>query len=98
MRLQARSLAGMLGEVIEGEGETYDQVSKASVFDLQFQATNSGLMVRMADIKRAIDQLARCQQQGSCLPVLVLNSGLHDLDKCVLCTHVHPTSSPQPAP
>ena len=83
MRKQAASLARILGEDIEGEGVIYDQVTHFSVFDMFFQATNEGLRVRMADVKAAIDRFLECQEQHSCIPILLFNSGLHDLDKYV---------------
>ena len=80
-RVQAQSLANLLGEVIRGEGETYIQETHNTIFDIHFQATNDGMIPRMVFIKQAIDRLAGCHSSGDCIPVIHFNSGLHDLDK-----------------
>ncbi len=80
-RVQAQSLADILGERIEGEGETYTQRTQRTMFHVLFQATNNGMMSRMSDIKQSIDRLLQCQHKGACTPVIHFNSGLHDLDK-----------------
>ena len=80
-RVQAQSLANLLQERIEGEGETYTQETQHTIFDIHFQATNDGMIPRMVFIKQSIDRLVVCQRSGSCHPVIHFNSGLHDLDK-----------------
>lgn len=80
-RVQAQSLADLLGEKILGEGETYTQLTHHTIFDIHFQATNEGLIPRMVFIKKSIDRLIECQHSGTCAPVIQFNSGLHDLDK-----------------
>ncbi len=79
MRLQAQSMARLLGQHAEQEGDELRMHEHASAIDIAFQPTNHGLMARMPEVRAAVDALVRCQRQGTCAPVLVFNSGLHDL-------------------
>ena len=95
MRLQAEALARLLGQHAEREGDELRMHRSTSAFEIAFQPTNHGLMARMPDVRAAVDALVRCQRQGTCAPVLIFNSGLHDLvritEGCALLLEWHNT-------
>lgn len=84
MRIQTYSLATLLGEdtttgYTHEDGSKITQTTERTIFHMQCHATYDGMLPRMRSMKQAIDDLVQCQLTGTCVPILLFNSGLHDL-------------------